>query len=76
METTLPGVFACGNVVHVHDLVDNVTEAGWPARSGPEGLGATAGGDLITTRAGEGFIRGTTQDSCSQFGSQENHALP
>ena len=26
METSLPGVFACGNVVHVHDLVDNVTE--------------------------------------------------
>lgn len=25
METSLPGVFACGNVVHVHDLVDNVT---------------------------------------------------
>ena len=26
METTLNGVFACGNVVHVHDLVDFVTE--------------------------------------------------
>jgi NADPH-dependent 2,4-dienoyl-CoA reductase/sulfur reductase-like enzyme len=26
METTLKGVFACGNVVHVHDLVDYVTE--------------------------------------------------
>ena len=26
METSLPGVFACGNVVHVHDLVDFVTE--------------------------------------------------
>lgn len=25
METSLPGVFACGNVVHVHDLVDFVT---------------------------------------------------
>lgn len=25
METSMPGVFACGNVVHVHDLVDNVT---------------------------------------------------
>ncbi|MBQ9238184.1 MAG: FAD-dependent oxidoreductase, partial [Treponema sp.] len=25
-ETSLPGVFACGNVVHVHDLVDYVTE--------------------------------------------------
>ncbi len=25
METSIPGVFACGNVVHVHDLVDYVT---------------------------------------------------
>ncbi len=25
METTVPGIFACGNVVHVHDLVDYVT---------------------------------------------------
>jgi hypothetical protein len=25
-ETTLPGVFACGNVLHVHDLVDYVSE--------------------------------------------------
>lgn len=26
METSLPGIFACGNSVHVHDLVDYVTE--------------------------------------------------
>ena len=25
METTVSGIFACGNVVHVHDLVDFVT---------------------------------------------------
>lgn len=25
MQTSLPGVFACGNVAHVHDLVDFVT---------------------------------------------------
>lgn len=25
METSIPGIFACGNVVHVHDLVDFVT---------------------------------------------------
>lgn len=28
METTVKGVFACGNVVHVHDLVDFVSEEG------------------------------------------------
>lgn len=26
METSIKGIFACGNVVHVHDLVDFVTE--------------------------------------------------
>lgn len=26
METSVPGIFACGNVVHVHDLVDFVSE--------------------------------------------------
>ena len=25
LQTSLPGVFACGNALHVHDLVDNVT---------------------------------------------------
>lgn len=25
MQTSVPGIFACGNVVHVHDLVDFVT---------------------------------------------------
>jgi NADPH-dependent 2,4-dienoyl-CoA reductase/sulfur reductase-like enzyme len=28
MQTSVSGVFACGNVVHVHDLVDHVTLAG------------------------------------------------
>lgn len=32
METSIKGVFACGNVVHVHDLVDYVSEEG--ARAG------------------------------------------
>lgn len=28
METSVQGIFACGNVVHVHDLVDHVTQVG------------------------------------------------
>ncbi|MBQ9457315.1 MAG: FAD-dependent oxidoreductase [Bacilli bacterium] len=28
METSIPGVFSCGNVLHVHDLVDYVVEEG------------------------------------------------
>ncbi len=26
MMTSIPGIFACGNVLHVHDLVDNVSK--------------------------------------------------
>ena len=34
METSVPGIFACGNVVHVHDLVDDVSEAADTAGKG------------------------------------------
>lgn len=30
-ETNVAGIFACGNVLHVHDLVDNVTEESYIA---------------------------------------------
>ena len=47
MQTSLPGIFACGNVLHVHDLVDYVTEeAGRAGRSAAQfvlnGLDGTA----------------------------------
>lgn len=31
LETSIQGVFACGNVLHVHDLVDNVTNESYKA---------------------------------------------
>ncbi len=39
METSIPGIFAGGNVVHVHDLVDNVT---WEAERASAGAAAFA----------------------------------
>lgn len=36
LETNIPGVFAAGNVLHVHDLVDYVSEeAGQRANTPP-----------------------------------------
>ena len=41
LETSVPGIFACGNVLHVHDLVDFVSQeaARRPARP-PPGISA------------------------------------
>ena len=56
MHTSVPGIFACGNVVHVHDLVDNVS-----SQSDIAGRGAAAWvkgererGNTIALRAGKG----------------------
>lgn len=46
LQTGVPGIFACGNVLHVHDLVDNVTSeserAGTAAAAYALGTGAGA----------------------------------
>ncbi|MEA4882480.1 MAG: FAD-dependent oxidoreductase [Clostridia bacterium] len=56
METSIPGVFACGNVVQVHDLVDNVTREAWVAGEGAGRLvnGQQPTGPTVRTRAGDG----------------------
>ncbi|MCQ2510574.1 MAG: NAD(P)/FAD-dependent oxidoreductase [Lachnospiraceae bacterium] len=41
METSIPGIFACGNVLHVHDLVDFVTAEA--ARAGKSAAASLAG---------------------------------
>ena len=49
LQTGVPGIFACGNVLHVHDLADNVTTeseragaaaAAWTLGSAGTGAGA------------------------------------
>ena len=54
LETSIPGVFACGNVLHVHDLVDFVTaEAQKAAESAAAFLrGEVPGGRRITVKNG------------------------
>lgn len=46
LQTGVPGIFACGNVLHVHDLADNVTteseRAGAAAAAWALGTGASA----------------------------------
>jgi len=54
LQTGVPGIFACGNVLHVHDLADNVTteseRAG--AAAAAYALGCSAGADAGTAGPG------------------------
>ena len=54
LETSMPGVFACGNVLHVHDLVDFVSEEALRAGrfAGEVALGHRRPGDNIALRPG------------------------
>ncbi|MDB1861244.1 FAD-dependent oxidoreductase [Collinsella aerofaciens] len=53
LQTGVPGIFACGNVLHVHDLADNVTteseRAGAAAAAYALGTGADAVPDCELT---------------------------
>lgn len=57
LETNVPGVFACGNVLHVHDLVDYVSEeAGRAGKFAAEYIRQTAGDGAGTASAADGSI--------------------
>ena len=59
LQTNVPGIFACGNVLHVHDLVDHVSNeslrAGHAAASYARGQIRQA--EMIAVRDGQG-VRG------------------
>jgi NADPH-dependent 2,4-dienoyl-CoA reductase/sulfur reductase-like enzyme len=56
MMTMTPGVFACGNVVHVHDLVDFVTAEAMKAGAAAAefAAGKRVEGEVIEVRGGDG----------------------
>ena len=55
-QTQVPGIFACGNVLQVHDLVDYVSEEAERAGLGAAALvlGSTGNDAPLTTQAGNG----------------------
>ncbi len=78
LETSIPGVFACGNVLHVHDLVDYVSEEAQRA-------GANAArylrGELSYTEAAASMIKAEgaapeTQDEAAASTSKAEGAAP
>ncbi|MEF2827428.1 MAG: FAD-dependent oxidoreductase [Collinsella sp.] len=60
LQTGVPGIFACGNVLHVHDLADNVTTESERAGAAAavyalsRGAGADAGTPCTSCAAGTG----------------------
>ena len=59
LETNIPGVFACGNVLHVHDLVDYVSEEATKAGANAakfvqNGGKDTEAGHVVELKATEG----------------------
>jgi len=72
LETGVPGIFACGNVLHVHDLVDHVSaesfRAGAAAAAFVRGQKQTE--DYLKVADGEG-VRGTVPQKIHR-GAQQN----
>lgn len=54
LETSVPGIFACGNALHVHDLVDGVSEEAENAGKWAARYEEKPGAEAIEVRAGEG----------------------
>ncbi len=66
LETSVPGIFACGNVLHVHDLVDHVSaesfRAGKAAAAFVRGKSASSSGFIVKDGSG---VRGTVPQRIS-----------
>jgi len=58
LETSVPGIFAAGNVLHVHDLVDYVTEEGKRAGAAAAkyALGEHRSGKVLKVESGSGVV--------------------
>lgn len=69
-QTAVPGIFACGNVLQVHDLVDYVSDEAERAGKGAAALvqGTAAAEDTITTKAGYGvrYVIPQSIHSCNE----------
>ena len=74
-ETLCPGVFACGNVVHVHDLVDYVTEESQIAgRGAAEYIKALESGCAVSATGSNSAISISTDKNISYTVPQFIHA--
>ena len=79
LQTSIPGIFACGNVLHVHDLVDNVSDEGTAAGENAAAyIRGTAAGqkreECIAVKDGSG-VGGVVPQYICREGENENIRL-
>ena len=71
LQTSSPGIFACGNVLHVHDLVDHVSNES--SKAGHAAVCYVRGeielADVWTVRDGQG-VRGVVPQTIRKDGQQ------
>ncbi|NLB90672.1 MAG: FAD-dependent oxidoreductase [Clostridiales bacterium] len=74
-ETNVPGIFACGNVLHVHDLVDYVSAESFKAGEGAVALvkGDRKKGKSIQVQDGAG-VRGTVPQKITMYEQEDSFA--
>jgi len=72
LQTNIPGVFACGNVLHVHDLVDHVSNESFKAgrAAAAYARGELAAAETIQVKDGDG-VRGTVPQYIRKGVSEE-----
>ena len=72
LQTSVPGIFACGNVLHVHDLVDHVSNESFRAGHAAAAYvrDQLAGGEAIPVRDGDG-VRGAVPQRIRKGAAQE-----
>ncbi len=72
LETSVPGIFACGNVLHVHDLVDHVSDESFRAGKAAAAyvLGKGKAKNRIRVIDGEG-VRGAVPQYISAEPSED-----
>ncbi|MCI7736773.1 MAG: FAD-dependent oxidoreductase [Clostridiales bacterium] len=72
LQTNLPGIFACGNVLHVHDLVDHVSNESFRAGHAAAAYvrDQLAGGETVAVRDGDG-VRGAVPQRIRRGAAQE-----
>jgi sarcosine oxidase subunit alpha len=78
LSTNVPGIFSCGNVLHVHDLADSVTLEAYRAGAGAarfvKGAGVPYGATQIIKGAGVPY--GADGMSCVNSGRGVRYVTP